>query len=79
MAGAIFDEALAMVEQLSLLERVRLMERIAATLERDMQAATPLPDLYGSWADLNFDISAEEIDDVRREIWANFPREDILE
>ena len=30
----------------------------------------------GLWADLNIDLSAEEIDDARQEMWNNFPRND---
>jgi hypothetical protein len=30
----------------------------------------------GLWADLNIDLSAEEIDEVRREMWKGFPRDD---
>jgi hypothetical protein len=29
----------------------------------------------GLWADLNIDLSAEEIDEVRREMWKGFPRD----
>ena len=32
---------------------------------------------YGLLAHLNFRISAEEIDDARREMWNGFPRDDI--
>ena len=32
---------------------------------------------YGILAHLNFKISAEEIDDARREMWKGFPRDDI--
>jgi hypothetical protein len=31
----------------------------------------------GLWADLDIDIFEEEIAEVRREIWKNFPRDDI--
>jgi hypothetical protein len=31
----------------------------------------------GLWEDLGVDISADEIDEARREMWGNFPREDI--
>ena len=34
-------------------------------------------ELEGLWADLGVDISAEEIDAARREMWGNFPRDDI--
>ena len=30
----------------------------------------------GLWADLNIDLSAEDIDEARREVWKNFPRDD---
>lgn len=33
--------------------------------------------LYELWADLGIDLSEKEIDEARREAWANFPREDI--
>ena len=32
----------------------------------------------GALADLNVDISAEQIDEARREMRSNFPREDII-
>jgi hypothetical protein len=31
----------------------------------------------GILADLNFTLTEEDISEVRREMWANFPREDI--
>jgi hypothetical protein len=33
--------------------------------------------LAGIWADLGIDLSAEEIDEARREAWTEFPRRDI--
>jgi hypothetical protein len=33
--------------------------------------------IEGLWADLNIDLSAEEIEENQREMWKNFPREDI--
>jgi hypothetical protein len=38
----------------------------------------PLRSLKGLWADLNINISSEDIDEARREMWGNFPREDIV-
>lgn len=32
--------------------------------------------LYGLWKDLGIDLSAEDIDAARREMWGNFPRDD---
>ena len=31
----------------------------------------------GLWADLNIDLRAEEMDEARREMWKNFPRDDV--
>ena len=75
-----FEQASALIENLSPLDKVRLMERLASTLERDLgePVTEPPPSLYGLWADLGVDISAEDIDEARREMWSNFPREDIL-
>ena len=33
--------------------------------------------LAGAWADLNVDLSGEDIDQARREAWAEFPRRDL--
>jgi hypothetical protein len=40
------------------------------------EPARPLKSLRGLWKGLGFDISGEEIDQARREAWANFPRGD---
>lgn len=32
----------------------------------------------GLWADLGVDITSEDIEQARRELWGAFPREDIL-
>ena len=37
----------------------------------------PVQSSAGLWEDLGVDISAEDIDEARREMWGNFPREDI--
>lgn len=36
----------------------------------------PLQSLYGLWKDSGTAISPEEIDDLRREMWGHFPRDD---
>jgi hypothetical protein len=59
-------------------ERLRVIAQALPELERELQeSAAPLQSLRGLWKDLDFDISAEEIDAARREAWADFPREDI--
>jgi hypothetical protein len=32
-------------------------------------------DLYGLWADLDVHVSASDIEEARREMWGNFPRD----
>jgi hypothetical protein len=72
------EEVAALAMNLSPLDKVRLLERLASTLEHDLassQDTEPLPSLYGLWADLQVDVSVEDIDEARREMWGNFPRE----
>lgn len=73
------DEALSMLEQFSAVEKIQVIERLVGMLGREIpQEPAPLKSLYGLWADLNIDVSEEDIAEVRREMWANFPREDII-
>jgi len=37
----------------------------------------PLKSLKGLWADLGVSISEKDIAEARREMWQNFPRDDI--
>lgn len=62
------------------LDKLRLIERLASALESDIVAAKPAPkrSLFGAMTDLGPAPSAEEIDEARREAWANFPREDVF-
>ncbi len=36
----------------------------------------PRRSLMGLWADLDIGITDEDIDEARREMWGNFPRDD---
>jgi len=74
-----FEEALSLVKRLSPVDKVRLIEQITPDIERELMAARPAPrkSLWGLCADLGAAPSAEEIDQARREEWANFPREDV--
>lgn len=74
-----FDEAVSIVLQLSPLEKVKLVERIMSTLEDDLApSASPAKSLYGVLAHLGPSPSEEDIDEARREMWGDFPHEDIL-
>ena len=48
---------------------------VADSLAADPQPKTPFKSLRGLWADYKIDISAEDIKELRREMWKNFPRE----
>ena len=70
------DDVVNLARQLSVVDKIRLIEQIAPQIERDIQeATTSRKSLRGLWQGL--DITPEEIDEVRREMWSNFPREDI--
>jgi len=38
-------------------------------------AKKPLRSLLGLWADLDFHVAEEDIAEIRREMWGNFPRD----
>jgi len=71
------EEALDLVKQLSPVDKVRLIERMALDIEGELRANQPEPrkSLRGLWRGL--DITEEDIAEARREMWGNFPREDI--
>lgn len=74
-----FETILTHALELTPLEKIELVEQIMATLKQDMPVPEKKPrrSLRGLWADLDIDISAEEIDEARREMWSGFPREDV--
>lgn len=75
------DQVLALAQRLRPVDQVRLMARLTPTIERvlgQVEPSTPsvprVP-LRGLLADLGPAPSAEEIDEVQREMWATFTRE----
>ena len=69
------DTVLQLAKRLSALDKVRLVERIAPEIERDLRTVKPRESLRGLWKGL--DITDEDIAEMRREMWADFPRTDI--
>jgi hypothetical protein len=49
----------------------------AAKLRDEAGSKRPSKSVKGLWADLGISLSAEEIEESRRDMWRNFPREDI--
>ncbi len=79
MSTVTLDQVLDLAHKLSPRDQARLVARLAPALERalDQPLSRPHPDFWGILSDLGPAPSAEEIDEARREAWANFPREDI--
>jgi hypothetical protein len=71
------EEIVDLTKQLSLRDKVRLIERIAPQIERELAGATSKPrvSLRGLWQGAR--VTEEEISEARREMWADFPRDDI--
>ena len=49
----------------------------AAQLRDESVRKKPFKTVKGLWADLGISLSREEIEKNQREMWSNFPREDI--
>jgi len=73
------EQVISLARRLPPLEKIRLIEQMAPEIEHDMlrQRLTKRKSLLGLCADLGPAPSAEEIDEIRYEMWAGFPREDI--
>lgn len=78
-ASANLEEVLRLARQLSALDKLRLIEGVIPDLELTLQKVPkgPLRPSYGALADLGPAPSAEEIDEARRDMLRNFPRDDI--
>lgn len=78
-ATVTLEEVLGLAKRLSSLDKVRLIEQITPDIERELASSQPTPrqSLRGLCSDLGPAPSTEDIDEARREMWANFPREDI--
>jgi len=77
-AGTVtLEQVVSLARQLPPLEKIRLVEQIAPEIERDMLQQRPIRrrSLLGLCADLGPAPSAEEIDAIRHEMWAGFPRD----
>ena len=69
------EQALTVVEQLSPGDRLRLIERMVPGIQRsipEIASPTPKRSLLGFCSDLGTAPSAEEIDEVQKEMWAGF-------
>jgi hypothetical protein len=56
-------------------EKKREVLNFAQSLAQDEGRTKPLTSVEGLWADLNIQITEEDIAEARREMWGNFPRD----
>ena len=75
--GVSLEEVLDLAKQLSALDKLRLIERMTPDILQEVAAAQRVPreSLRGLWRGI--DIRDEDLAEIRREMWANFPRDDI--
>jgi hypothetical protein len=78
MSDVTLDDVMNLATKLSSEDKARLIERLSQTIQQEIEAQPrkSRQSAYGMWSDY-ISISAEEIDELRREMWKNFPREDI--
>ena len=81
-ATVTFAGVLELAQQLTPLEKVWLVEHLIPDLEAPLATLSkgkpPLRPAYGICADLGTAPSPEEIDDLRNEIFGNFPRNHLV-
>lgn len=58
-------------------EKQREIYEHARRLRAETAKRPPFKSVRGLWAHLGISLSAEEIEENQREMWRNFPREDI--
>lgn len=58
-------------------EKQREVLSHAESLRNDVGKRLPFKSVRGLWADLGVSLSAEQIEENQREMWRNFPRDDI--
>jgi hypothetical protein len=74
---ASLERLLELARKLSVRDKIRLIKRLAPQIERDLDHCPPARhrSLRGLWRGL--DLSEDDISEVRREVWHEFPREDV--
>lgn len=66
------EEAYAILHELPAAEKARLIGKLAENLAQAAKPHQPKRGFYGALAHLGPAPSAEDIDEVRREMWAGF-------
>ena len=79
MSDIALEQVKRLIEQLSPSEKSQLLKWLNSSQESEQPGSTSNPprrSLRGLWADLGPGPSDEDIEEVRREMWRNFPRDD---
>jgi hypothetical protein len=73
------EQVVELAKQLSPKDKVRLIELLAPSIEWDLSAGqlAARKSLFGLCSDMGPAPSSEDIDEVQRQEWAGFPREEI--
>jgi hypothetical protein len=78
-APVTLEEVVTLARQLSPLDKVRLVESVIPDVEASLESADghPLRSAYGLCADLGPAPSSEDIQQIRDEMFGDFPRTDL--
>jgi 2-polyprenyl-6-methoxyphenol hydroxylase-like FAD-dependent oxidoreductase len=72
------QDVIELAKQLSPTDKKRLVEQLLSNLESESEREKkPRQSLLGICKDLGQAPSDADIDEMRKEVWKNFPREDI--
>ncbi len=73
---AVIENLLDKIEKLPVDKQLEVLDFVEFLLQKN-QLKGPLRSARGLLADLNIHITEEDIAEARKEMWGNFPREDI--
>lgn len=73
---SIEESVLASLKGLPVHKQLEVLD-FAEFLAQKQGTNGPRKSPLGLWADLGVDITAKDIDEARKEMWGQFPREDI--
>jgi hypothetical protein len=79
MSNNVMEQIRELAKSLSPSQKLMLIGELVANVRYNLPSdpSRPFRSLKGALKDLGPAPSAEDIDEARREAWANFPREDI--
>jgi hypothetical protein len=77
MSDIALDQVKKLLPELTAQEKAEVVAMLGEALKSELPSTTPRTSARGLWADLGPAPSTDEIDEARREVWSNFPRDDI--